>query len=51
MAEIAGFHDTTKTAALVRSLRMAHFLETETQKGNTVYLREPDGTFREVQFN
>lgn len=51
MSEIARFHDTTKTTALVRSLRMAHFLETETRKGSTVYLRESDGTFREVQFD
>lgn len=51
MSEIARFHDTTKTAALVRSLRMAHFLESETRQGSTVYLRQSDGTFRQVQFN
>ncbi|MGN5238079.1 hypothetical protein [Rhodococcus sp. SJ-3] len=51
MSEIARFHDTTKTTALVRSLRIAYFLETETRTGSTVYLREPDGTFREVQFD
>ena len=50
MSEIARFHDTTKTAALIRSLRMAHFLESETRAGSAVYLREPDGTFRPVVF-
>jgi len=50
MAEVTRFHDTTKTAALIRSLRMAHFLESETRAGSAVYLREPDGTFRPVVF-
>ncbi|MCT7291987.1 hypothetical protein NVV99_13660 [Rhodococcus sp. PAE-6] len=49
MSEIARFHGTTKTTALARSLRMTHSLESGTQRRSTVHLREPDGTFREVQ--
>ncbi|NGP09646.1 hypothetical protein G6038_30120 [Rhodococcus sp. 14C212] len=47
---IAKKHATTKTAALVRAIRTTKFLEDAEAEGGSVFIKDKDGTLREVVF-
>lgn len=50
MSEQARRRATTKTAALVRAIRTAEFIDDTEKKGGEVYIKDADGTFRQVVF-
>ena len=50
MNEQARKRATTKTAALVRAIRTAQFIDDQEAKGGEVYVKDDDGTFRQVVF-
>lgn len=41
---------TTTTAALVRAIRLAHWVDEQLAANSTVLLEDPDGTRREIVF-
>ncbi|MFE2122414.1 hypothetical protein ACFW9U_17395 [Rhodococcus aetherivorans] len=48
MSEMARRHALTKTAALVRALRLAQYIDDETAKGTKLFLQDTNGTLREI---
>ncbi|TQC47006.1 hypothetical protein EEB14_22725 [Rhodococcus sp. WS4] len=50
MSEMARKNATTKTAALVRAIRTTKFLDDQEDKGGEVFIKDADGSFRQIVF-